>query len=320
MFDLISIGDTAVDTIIPLIDAKILEKDGNEFLSLPFGYKVPVNPSVSMVGGNAANNAVGSARLGLKTAIYTNVGNKDEDEWDMRIIAKFKKEKVDIRYICESPQLPSGHNIVLDYKGKRTILIHHQPWEYELPDLDSCKWVYLTSMAESHTRSNIIDQVLNFSGRSGARLAYQPGTLQIQMGQKKNNNIMVSSFIFVCNLEEAKTFLGIDISEKVPVKKLLSKLCDLGPKMVVITDGSNGSFGFDGVNFYQMGIYPAKLVEMTGCGDAYATTLVAGLFYGKDLKEAMKWGAVNSASVVEHVGSQEGLLTLNQIKEKIKNF
>src|SRR3989338_5670883 len=52
-----------------------------------------------------------------------------------------------------------------------------------------------------------------------------------------------------------------------PVKKLLNGIVDLGPKMVVITDGGDGSYGFDGDNYYQIGLFPAKVLEMTGAGD-----------------------------------------------------
>lgn len=318
MFDLISIGDTVVDTIIPLIDAEILEKDGIEFLALPFGAKIPVNPSTSSVGGGAANNAVGAARLGLKTAIYTNVGNKDEDEWDHRILAKFKKEKVDTRYVVETSKLPSGHNVILDFKGERTILIHHQPWEYVLPDLDNTRWIYLTSMAVSFTESNIVEQIINFITRSGAKLFFQPGTFQVKLGLKKNTKLMVLSQVFIVNKEEAKIFLGFDKGDQIPVKKLLSKLYALGPKTIVITDGLDGSFGFDGEKFYQMELFPAKLLEMTGAGDGYATGVLAAFCYGKDLPEAMRWGAANGASVVEQIGPQAGLLNYHQMQARLK--
>ncbi|MBI2019231.1 carbohydrate kinase family protein [Candidatus Daviesbacteria bacterium] len=317
-FDLISIGVTFVDTFIPLIDAKILKDGEVNYLGVPFGSKVPVGPSTSAIGGNAANNAVASSRLGLKTAIYTHVGNKDEDQWDNRVLAKFKKEKIDTRYVKEIQELPTGHNIILEFKGERTILSHHQPWEYGLPDLEKTKWVYLTSLAPSFEKSNLINQLLNFTERSGARLAYQPGTFQISLGYKKNSKVLVLSDIFILNLEEAKIFLGLDITEKIPVKKLLSKLYDLGPKKVIITDSIRGSFGFDGSNFYQMGIFPVDAIQVTGCGDAYASAVAAGLFYGKDLSEAMRWGAVNSAAVARSVGAQAGLLTYEKMQSILK--
>lgn len=317
-FDLISVGVTFVDTFIPLIDAKILKSEGVNFLGVPYGAKVPVGPSSSVIGGNAANNAVASAKLRLKTAIYTHVGNKDEDQWDNRVIAKFKKEKVDTRYVKEVQELPTGHNIILEFKGERTIFTHHQPWQYYLPDLEKTKWLYLTSLAPSFINSNLIEEILKFTERSGARLAYQPGTFQISLGHKKSSRVLILTDIFILNLEEAKIFLGEDPADKIPVKKLLSKLYDLGPKRVVITDSIRGSFGFDGTGFYHMGIFPASVVQVTGCGDAYASALVAGLFYGKSLSEAMRWGAANSASVAGEVGAQAGLLTYDKLQGILK--
>lgn len=315
-FDLITIGDTVVDTIVPLMEAEIIERGGKRYLSFPLGIKIPVEQSHSMVGGNAANNAVGSSRLGLKTAIYTNIGNKDDDQDDDRIKAKLKREGVDLRYISETNDLPSNHNIVLNFSGERTILTHHQPWKYSLPDLEKSKWIYLTSLSESYVKSNIHEQIVNYIERTGGKLAYQPGTFQIKMGAKKSARTMSLAEIIILNIEEAGKILGID--ERKPVKKLLTGLRNLGPKNVVITDGKNGSYGYDGESFYKLEIFPAKLIEMTGAGDSYATALVAALFHSQPLPEAMRWGAANSASVVEQIGSQAGLLTLNQMQARLK--
>lgn len=324
-FDLISIGDCVIDTFVPLDDAEIIEKDGVARLALRYGDKIPVENSISMVAGNAANNAVGSARLKLKTAIYTNVGNKDDDEADDRVKAKFKKEGIDIRYVVENNNLPTNHHIVLTFKGERTILIHHQPWKFNLPDLDNTKWVYLTSLSPNYVESNLVNQIINYLERTNAKLAYQPGTFQIKVGIKKSARLFSMSEVFFVNKEEAKMLLGFDEGENVPIKKLLKGLSDHGPRKVVITDGGDGSYGFDAMSagrqregYYKLGVFPAKLVEMTGAGDAYATATVAGLFHGEDLKDAMRWGAANGASVVEQIGPQAGLLTYAKMQEKLK--
>lgn len=315
MFDLISIGDTVIDTFIPITDAEVINKDGEKKLALRYGDKIPVGESISMVAGNAANNAVAAARLGLKTAIYTNVGNDPDDQ---RIRAKFKKEGISLSYIVDNDDLPSNHHVVLDYKGERTILIHHQPWKFDLPDLEKSKWIYLTSMSPSYVKSNVIDQIINYLERSGANLLYNPGTFQIKHGVKKSPRLLSLTALFIVNKEEAKTVLGHDLRENIPIKKLLSGIVDLGPSKVIITDGGDGSYGYDGENFYQLGIFPAKLLEMTGSGDGFATGVLSALFYGKDLAEAMRWGAANGASVVEQVGPQAGLLTYDQMQKKLK--
>lgn len=320
MFDLISIGDCVIDTIIPLQNALLFNKDGETYIGLEYGAKVPVDEGVSMVGGNAANNAVGSARLGLKTAIYTNVGNRDDDEADNRIMSRFRKEKVDTRYIVETSKFPSNHNIVLQFNGERTILINHQPWDFQLPDLDRSRWVYLTSLSPSYIDSNVIEQLIAYLERLGCKLAYQPGTFQLKQGLKKQVRLLNLTDFFVVNLEEAKHFLGHETSKSLPIKNILKSLSDLGPKQVVVTDGGEGSYGYDGEKFWKIKSFPSKLLEITGAGDAYATGAVAGLLHGEVLSEAMRWGSCNSASVVEFIGPQAGLLTLHQIQERLKTY
>lgn len=318
MFDLISIGDCVIDTFVPLLDVEVSQRDNQKMIAMRFGDKIPVGQSVSMVAGNAANNAVGSARLKMKTAIYTNVGNAGDDTDDDRIIAKFKKEKVDTRYVVDNDDLPTNHHVVLTYKGERTILIYHQPWKFHLPDLDQAKWIYLTSLSPSFVESNLYDQIINYLERTRARFVYQPGTFQIKIGLKKAARLLSLCEVFFVNLEEAKILLEHKTTENIPVKKLLKGLADHGPKQVVITDGGKGSYGYDGERYYQLGIFKAELLEMTGAGDAFATGTVAGLYHNKDLKEAMRWGAANSASVVEQIGPQAGLLTLDKMQERLK--
>ena len=271
-----------------------------------------------MVAGNAANNAIGASRLKLNTAIYTNVGNKDDEENDDRIKAKLKKEGVDIRYIAETDNLPSNHNIILSFQGERTILVHHQPYKFALPDLDKSKWVYLTSMAPNYIDTPVINQLVNYLERTSAKLAYQPGTFQVKLRAKKQHRILSMTEFFIVNVEEAIHFLEDERKTPIPIKELLLSIHKLGPKKVVITDGGKGSFGFDGEKYFSLECFPAKLVEMTGAGDAYATGTVAGLIHGLDLQESMRWGAANSAAVVEQMGSTTGLLSLNKMEEKLK--
>ena len=318
MFDLISIGDCVIDTFLKLHDADIrcsLNKEECK-ICIEYGEKIPLEEApISLVAGNAANNAVGGSRLDLKTAIYVNVGDDDGGE---RTIKKFKEEKVDTRYVVVNKGMQNNYHTVLNFQGERTILIYHQPWKYNLPDLDKTKWVYFTSMSPSFTQSNIVSQLVQYLQRPGARLLYNPGTYQLNHGVKKDPQLLSLTELFIINKEEAKKILGYKEEENVSIKKLLKGIVDLGPKMVVITDGGEGSYGFDGENYFHLGIFPAKLVEMTGAGDGFATATLAGLFHGKDLPEAMRWGAANGASVVEQVGPQAGLLTHNQMLEKLK--
>jgi sugar/nucleoside kinase (ribokinase family) len=50
------------------------------------------------------------------------------------------------------------------------------------------------------------------------------------------------------------------------------------------------------------------VADRTGAGDAFAATLVAGLVSGLSLRQALVRAPVNSMRVVQHVGSQAGLV------------
>src|SRR3989338_975805 len=97
-FDLISIGDTAYDIFLELEEeVAVVNSDGKEYLGLINAEKIPVKKFIPIAGvGNAANVAIGSQRLGLKSAIYTIIG---QDEIGKQTLDVFKTEKVSKDYI-----------------------------------------------------------------------------------------------------------------------------------------------------------------------------------------------------------------------------
>jgi sugar/nucleoside kinase (ribokinase family) len=318
MFDLISIGDATIDNTFKIHDAHVAcnVDRTNCQLSVTYGDKIVAEDFHQMVAGNAANNAVGSSRLKIKTAAYINVG---DDFNGKNISEKLKEEKVSTQYVVVNKKMNSNASSIISFQGERTIFAYHQPWIYSLPDLEKTKWVYYTSVSPSYVNSNLVNEIVSFIERSGAKLFYNPGTHQLKHGVKKNPRLLSLTEIIIINREEAKRILGINEEEDIPMKKLLKGLANLGPRMVVITNSKEGSFGYDGEKYYKLATFPAKILETTGAGDSYATGVLAGLLHGNTLPEAMRWGTANSASVVEHIGPQEGLLTYTQMQERLKS-
>ncbi len=95
----------------------------------------------------------------------------------------------------------------------------------------------------------------------------------------------------------------------------------MGPKIVAITDGPDGSYGSDSVSHYFMPKYPDPKppLERTGAGDSFATGFMSALIYGKPITEALRWGPINSMSVVQEIGAQKGLLTKPQLLRLLKS-
>ncbi len=248
MFDLISIGDARIDNFVYLPKAHIscsLNREKCE-LCLNYGEKIPVDDIRSLPAGNNNNNAVGAARLNLKTALYGNIGG---DTNGKMLLEHLKAEGVDTRYVVANEGVATEQSIVMDYQGERTILVYHYPWDYNLPDLEKTKWVYFSSVSYSYSKTPLISQIENYLERVGANLVYAPGTNQLKDGVKKDPRLLSLTALFIVNKQEAKKILEIAEGRQVEIKSLLSGLADLGPKMVVVTDGEDGSYGFDGVKF-----------------------------------------------------------------------
>lgn len=313
MPDFIAIGDVVIDAFIRLKEAEInLE---HSTLTLAFGEKIPYESVEEVVAvGNASNATVSAARMGLSSALVTHTGNDANGE---RVLSRLKEEKVGTEFITAEEGKKTNYHYVLWYGDDRTILVKHEAYAYKLPEFGSPKWLYLSSLGESTMiyHSEIIEYLKK---NPNTQLAFQPGTFQIKFGADKLKDIYARTNIFFCNVEEAGIILGINT---LGIQELLKRLQALGPKIVVITDGPKGAHVYNGVESWHQSAYPDPKppLERTGAGDAMASTTVAALALGKDLETAVKWGMINSMSVVQEVGAQKGLLSREKIEEYLKS-
>lgn len=314
MFDIISIGDATIDTFLFLNYLEIQEVRGDKKALFNWGDKLPVDSMYKTVAGNAANNAVGSARLGLNTAFYTVFAH---DMGGREILHKMQKEGVSTRYIIKNDKHGTNASTVLCYEGERTIFVYHEHREYKLPNFLPAHWVYLTSMGKGFEK--IYSDLVKYIDKYDVKLAFNPGTYQLLGGVKANRTILKHTDLLCLNVEEAEGWVG----EAENVEALCRRLSELGPKAVVITDGEKGAYSYSAEGFYFIEKFPGKRVEATGAGDSFATAYVAALCHGLPHAEALKWGPVNAASVVGLIGPQAGLLSKKDIENRLskkKNY
>lgn len=318
--DFIAIGDTTVDEFVRLKEneARIHCDANNEActISMKWGDKIPYDFAVLVPGvGNAANAAVAAARLGLSSGFVSNVG---KDHYGDQILAMFAHEGVDTKYIQVHTTIPTNHHYVLWYGAERTILIRHEAYPYALPeDFAAPKWIYLSSTGE-RSEAFHIELASWLAEHPETKLAFQPGTFQIEMGKDKLAALYAVAELVACNKEEAERILEIGETD---IKELLEKMRQLGPRIVLITDGTNGSYAFDGKEMLKVPMYPDPKppYDRTGAGDASTSTFVVALAIGKSLAEALLWGPVNSMAVVQEIGAQKGLLSREALEQYLTN-
>lgn len=308
-FDLISVGDTTFDLFLEIEEEVKLFKDekGETYLGLKFAEKIPVKKLTNVPAvGNAANVAVGGSRLGLSTALYTNLGNDNVGE-EMREV--LLREGIAPDYIVIDKERPSNHSTVINYGAERVILVHHEKREYGLPNLAPSSWMYFSSLAKGHDRLHT--EIPEYVKKNKTKLGFNPGSFQLREGIAILRPIIEVCEVLFVNREEAQTLVG----ESADIKELLKRLCEIGTKIAVITDGPKGSYSYDGSTFRFLEIFPSPLVERTGAGDAYSTGFLSALALGRDIADAMRWGTFSSAFVVGEIGAQKGLLTGEQMEK-----
>jgi ribokinase len=311
-YDFIAIGDIVTDAFIRLKEASVhctIDRERCE-ICMRFADKIPYE-SVTVVPavGNSANASVAASRLGLSSTLVTNVG---DDFFGKECIDALKQEKVATDFVRVNPGSKTNYHYVLWYEDDRTILIKHEEYQYQLPDINDPKWVYLSSHGENSLLFHgEITEYLKL--HPGVKLAFQPGTYQMKFGKDALQGLYSRSHVFICNTEEARRILGI---EEMDVKKLLSAVAALGPKIVVITDGIKGAYTYDGTDTWFMPPYPDPKppIERTGAGDAFSSTFVVALALGLSIEDALRWAPINSMSVVQQVGARAGLLSRSELE------
>jgi ribokinase len=312
-FDLVAIGDITTDAFIRLRSEEVHEhiNHNSRQLCLRFGGKIPYESvTVLPAVGNSANASVSAARLGLRSALVANLGS---DQNGQDAVQSLQKNGVDIRWVKTHEGHETNYHYVLWYHDDRSILVKHNEYPYALPEIGSPAWIYLSSLSESSVPFHH-EIAAYLKAHPTIKLAFQPGTFQIKLGYEQLKDIYELTEVFFCNTDEARLILK---TAETDIKKLLIEINKLGPKIVVITDAKNGAYAYQDGQTLFMPPYPDSKppLERTGAGDAFASTVVSALALGKTLPEALAWGPINSMSVVQQIGAQQGLLSREQLEK-----
>ncbi len=337
MYDIITIGSATQDVFIQSDVASIVSVSQvakkSEFMSFPYGAKTEIADFTKALGGGAVNTATNLAHIGMKTSTIIKLGN---DEVNSLIKLKLAQSGVDIRNVIDSTKDLTGFSIILvSFQGDRTVLAHRGAnahvieKEINFDAIKDSRWMYVSPL--SGDSNKVLDKIAKFCKENNVKLAINAGTTALKKGAKYFDKILKSAQIVVMNKEEATLVTKIQV--RPDTKQTKFSHCEIHPDIeamlkalrgdsdtiVTITDGKNGSYCYDGKEIYICPTYHAKVVSTLGAGDAFSSTFVASVDkFNYDIERALKYGTINSASVCEHFGAQEGFLTFEEMDEKIK--
>lgn len=285
---------------------------------IKLGDKVLVKDLEKHSGGGASNAAAALSKLGLKVKILTKLGNDHDAHFIQEELKQYQ-----VKNICRShSKLNTDFSTILSStKEKDRIIFVHKGASRDLKVSDfslfnlRTDWLYLaTLMGKSLPTAKFI---ADYALRKKIPLLFNPSLYLAQKGKKYLYPILLATTILVLNKEEAQALLGLKTGS---IENLLLELRKLGPKIVVITDGSKKMFATEGINFYSLLPPQVKVVDTAGAGDAFTSGLLAGIIKKYSFADALRLGQVNASSVIQHLGTKNILLTEKEAGKMMKIY
>jgi sugar/nucleoside kinase (ribokinase family) len=307
-FDVVSLGDVVTDEFIHLPDGpvRVFEDGDGRWLQIPLGTKLSIDDdSVPATGGSAANAAVAMSRLGLRVGLASYVAH---DQIGLDMLSAMRGEDVDTSLIHVDSPSRTVRNFVLSFGGERTILVRHAEFNYHWKgcrDYEVPTWLYINSLGPDALayQDQLADWLEEFDN---VRLAFQPGTFQLEAGTGRLARLYARAELLLCSRAAAEIIAGVPGDSG----DLLDELLSLGAKYVVVFDERGGAVAANDAERLRIDSYLGAEApqDLTGVGDAFASTMVAAFVSGEPIREALRRSSINAAAVARQLGAQGGLL------------
>lgn len=324
-YEVICVGSTSQDIFFPTDDGLILDtpEDITAQVKVAFelGGKYRIKDRFEAVGGVAANVAQGLARLGVPVACYSRVGNDSIGEWALQ---ELEREHVATNLIVVDHEAKTDLSLILvmTQNGERTIFHNRDANErltIEEEKLKGAKWLFVSAL--NGDWKNNLSKLLDVKKKSGLLLALNPGQHNIREDARLMSETLQETDVLLLNKDEAIELLlhsSLQLNQEDLQNELflLEKLHALGAKVIGMTDGKRGAWGYDGKEYWQCPIHTrGSVVDSTGAGDAFGSGFFASWMKDQSLSVALKYGIANSGSVVGFYGANAGLLQEKEMED-----
>lgn len=321
-YDVVTIGGATQDITYHSEESLVIKNPDKKnlqvqkLLAFEYGTKIYMRDILVGYGGGACNASFSFAHLGLRVGTMLRVG---KDNVGGQIVKTLAEEKVATKLIQLDREKYSGFSFVIaSAKEKGHTIFSHRGANANLEITRSLikkiktKYFYISSWSQKNWKK---DFETLLAGKKLAKVAWNPGALQLAAGKSGLAKFLPSVDVFNVNKDEAIELVVADKAIKNSktslnnARTLLKIMSSWGLKIIVITDGARGAYAYHENKIYYEKAPKVKLVDTTGAGDAFGSAFITGLIkYDNNIKKALQLGIKNSSSVVQKIGAQEGII------------
>jgi len=298
----------------------ILDVLGRHVSEVPAGQGISLIEEIRITAaGTAAGTSVDMAKLGCDVIAVGAIGN---DEMGKILIGILNRYKIDTTYLVIKdgvqtsgsilPIRPNGERPALHVMGANAVFSFQDVPQEVLKSADfvHCGGFFLMPKFDGADTA----QALKLAKSSGAVTTMDIlGVKQERMAEKILPSMPFLDY-FMPNLEEAQMITGL-----LEPMQMCEFFLKSGAKSVVLKMGARGSLivGSDGSQM-RIPAFEVKVVDTTGCGDAWSAGFIAGLARGISVKESAMLASACGSLVASGLGSDAGILDFDSTMKFIK--
>jgi len=260
-------------------------------------------------GGKGANQAVAAARLGANVTFIARVG---QDMFGREAISNFHREGLDIRYLVQDPQAPSGVALIVVGPGGQNLIAVAPGANRRLTpaDVEAAKSAFAQARVVLLQLEIPIETVLAAAqaGRAaGAMVILNPAPAP---SYSLPLELLSTVDIVTPNETEAATLTGQNTPEKAA-----RVLLQWGVRVAIVTLGAEGALVATGPDHMQrIPGFQVEAVDATAAGDAFNGGLAVALARGEPLERAVRYAHAVAALSVTRLGAQPSLPTADEVE------
>jgi sugar/nucleoside kinase (ribokinase family) len=306
---------------VSVIGLYILDILGRPVIKIPDRGNVDFIEEIRLtVAGTAGGTVVDTAKLGLKSLAVGAVGDDEKADW---VLLTLGKHGIDTSAMQRLKGVPTSATILnIRPNGDRPALhVRGASDHFDVP-------------ASMHDQ--VFDApIVHLGGTGLLRKLDGPASITLLKEAKKRGCIVTFDLIaanaetagivqpllphidyFMPSIEEAKDMSGQSTHDDCAKFYL-----DKGAGCCVFTLGGDGAYyaHSDGTRL-KSPAYDIKVVDTTGCGDAFDAGFIAALHHGMDMETALRFAQTSAGLVATGLGSDAGIVSFEQTLQTMKTW
>lgn len=257
-----------------------------------------------VLGSPCAYSSVAASKLGVKTAIVTNIGKDMPDN----LLTVFNEVGVDTRgikigrntttnqliyersgkkkleFLKKAPKI-LFKDIPLDYLNANIFLIC--PIDYEIP---------ISLVKKLHELNRVL--IVDVGGYGGASSTSRSKSIKERLDFLKK---IAPYFHFIkMGIEDCQCILG---RASIDEEEIAVKFINWGCNVCIITCGGQGALAVTKNDKIRLPAFPAKIIDVTGAGDTFTAGFLSEYCRGnRDTQKDVLFGLATASLVIEKTG------------------